>query len=455
MMVESIVKSSSSSWTLKSSTSDDHSTVHDVEKVAEVPKKEPEAAVTSELTDYPEGGLRGWLAVAGSFIFQFSCFGYLNAFGVYNDYYVRTYLNEKYTSSEIGWIGSVQLLLIYSMGIVSGRAFDAGYFYHITIIATILFTFSLFMLSLTQPQQYYQVFLAQGLGNGIAMGLLYTPGLAVVSHYFKRRRAFVMGIAAAGTAVGGSIHPIMLNKLFYGSVGFHNGVRASAGFNLGLLIIAILFTKPRLPPKKHEGSLLENLRTFLREPAYLITILGTIFAAMGFYYPLFSLQLYAIEHGVNSTFAFYLLTILNATSLFGRVISNLAVNKYGVMNTMLLCTIGAAITVFSELAVKNLVGIIFFSIVFGFFVGSYAGLLGPMLSAQARNDTEIGARIGICFMFTGIGALVGNPIGGALVTSSYIWWRAIVFSGVFLTLGAMCFIGARLMFAKKKGTAFV
>ena len=76
-----------------------------------------------------------------------------------------------------------------------------------------LFTFSLFMLSLTHRQDFLQVgnsfvravvftaalqvYLAQGLANGIAMGMLYVPSLAIVSHYFKRRRAFVMGISAA------------------------------------------------------------------------------------------------------------------------------------------------------------------------------------------------------------------------------------------------------------------
>ena len=42
-----------------------------------------------------------------------------------------------------------------------------------------------------------QVFLAQGLANSIAIGLTYVPTLAIVSHYFRRRRAFVLGISAA------------------------------------------------------------------------------------------------------------------------------------------------------------------------------------------------------------------------------------------------------------------
>lgn len=71
------------------------------------------------------------------------------------------------------------------------------------------------------------------------------------------------------------MHPIMLNQLFHGRTGFNNGVRASAGFTTGLMVIGILLMKPRLPPKKkHDGSFVISFRTFMREPAYVLVTLG-------------------------------------------------------------------------------------------------------------------------------------------------------------------------------------
>ena len=55
------------------------------------------------------------------------------------------------------WIGSVQLGFLFMLGLVAGTLFDAGYFHHIMIFGCALFTFSMFMLSLAQPQQFYQV----------------------------------------------------------------------------------------------------------------------------------------------------------------------------------------------------------------------------------------------------------------------------------------------------------
>jgi MFS family permease len=62
----------------------------------------------------------------------------------------------------------------------------------------LLLPFRLFMLSLCQPHHYYQHFLSQGVGQGLGMGLMFLPCLTVTSHYFRRRRSFVMGIVISG-----------------------------------------------------------------------------------------------------------------------------------------------------------------------------------------------------------------------------------------------------------------
>lgn len=54
------------------------------------------------------------------------------------------------------------------------------------------------MLSLAKPHQYYQIFLSQAIGMGIGMGLVIVPALSLPSHYFRRRRAFAMGLVFAG-----------------------------------------------------------------------------------------------------------------------------------------------------------------------------------------------------------------------------------------------------------------
>ena len=55
------------------------------------------------------------------------------------------------------------------------------------------------MLSLVQPHHYYQNILAQGVGMGLGMGLIFIPSLTVTSHYFRVKRSIAMGFVIAGT----------------------------------------------------------------------------------------------------------------------------------------------------------------------------------------------------------------------------------------------------------------
>ena len=84
-----------------------------------------------------------------------------------------------------------------------------------------------------------------------------------------------MGIAASGASLGALLHPIMLNNLFHGPVGFANGVRASAGMIAGALIMAGLLMRTRLPPRKGaQMSLFMAARTFVKDEVYTIAVVA-------------------------------------------------------------------------------------------------------------------------------------------------------------------------------------
>ena len=67
------------------------------------------------------------------------------------------------------------------------------------------------------------------------------------------------------------IHPIMLNKLINGSLGFHNAVRVSGAMNVSLLLLAMALMRTRLPPKEKAETF--PIKKWLREPAYLVIFL--------------------------------------------------------------------------------------------------------------------------------------------------------------------------------------
>ncbi|KAJ3725172.1 hypothetical protein C8R42DRAFT_660713 [Lentinula raphanica] len=87
---------------------------------------------------------------------------------------------------------------------------------------------------------------------------------------------------------------------------------------------------------------------------------------------------------------------------------------------------------------------------YGLFAGSYVGLINPLLASLSRSSSEIGLRMGIAFFFSGIGGLIGTPIGGALLTEKFIWWQAALFSGTMALIGSVCFAAMLILLHRKK-----
>lgn len=117
-----------------------------------------------------------------------------------------------------------------------------------------------------------QVFLAQGVGVGLGVGLLFLPSLSIVSHHFRARRAIATGIVVSGASCGGIVFPIMLNHLFANpKIGFANGVRLSGGVIAVLLGIANGIMRTRLPPKRRGLAAVFNaevMRRIVSDGAY-------------------------------------------------------------------------------------------------------------------------------------------------------------------------------------------
>jgi hypothetical protein len=77
-----------------------------------------------------------------------------------------------------------------------------------------------------------------------------------------------MGLVVAGASLGAVSHPILLNNLINGKLGFANGVRASAGMISGLNFIACLLMRTRLPPQPKAVSYTRVLKNSFTDPAY-------------------------------------------------------------------------------------------------------------------------------------------------------------------------------------------
>ncbi|KAJ7452197.1 major facilitator superfamily domain-containing protein [Mycena galericulata] len=405
------------------------------------PKEDPEKVPSLSVPEFilPEGGREAWLTMAGAWMVQFCTFGYINAFGVYQDYYTREFLVNK-TAADIRF---TILLLHYAMGVVVGRAVDAGYFHHMMAVGSTLYVLCIFLLSLAHAGQFYQIFLAQAVGMGIFPALIFLPSFTIVSHHFKRRRALAMGIVTSGAACGGVVFPILLNQLNR-HTNFTTAIRASGGVIGALLLFANLTMRTRLLSKiQAVESTVEQQQVeqpldwkgMFTDIGYISALVGAFFTSLGLFFPFFYLQLYAVTKGVDKQLAFYLLTLLNGGSI--------------IVSSLYAC----AILIFVMLKINTFAGLAVFAVLYGFTSGAYASLMPTNFVGFSNHPGEFGVRLGIAFTAVAPAMLVGNPISGALLgpTGHFTWAPSIIYNAIMVATGATFILISRILYIKNKG----
>lgn len=100
-------------------------------------------------------------------------------------------------------------------------------------------------------KEHYQFMLAQGLLGGIATGMTMSLGMTAIGQYSNKKRGAAMGIAIAGSSVGGVVFPIALAKMFANpKLEFGWTVRIVGFIMLAVLAASCPPIKARLPPRK-------------------------------------------------------------------------------------------------------------------------------------------------------------------------------------------------------------
>jgi MFS family permease len=389
----------------------------------------------------PDGGLLAWTQVFCAHLVVFNTWGSLQTFGTWQSYYT-THLPEP--ASTISWIGSVQLCLTFSLGPLAGRALDAGYYHHTYLAGLALATIGIMCASVST--EFWQVFLAQGVAQGIGNGLQFAPTLSLVGTYFKRNRAAAFAVISSGSSTGGLVYPLIVRTMIP-KYGFGWTMRTIGFVTLVLGLLSGTFLRQRTKPRK-SGPLLE-LRAF-KEPAYTLYCAGMFLAFWGIFFPFYYLPSFAVSvsHFSSGT-ATLVLLVANVIGIVSRVcVSSLADRKFGPTTLMICCITLLALVDLLWMTLNHLhhptAGVWVFAVVFGLVAASVTGMFPAALSGLTKDLNKQGARMGMAFGVAGISGLTGPVIGGALVQragGSYV--GAQVWAGTSLLLAALLLTASR------------
>ncbi|KAJ6622513.1 major facilitator superfamily domain-containing protein [Mycena sp. CBHHK59/15] len=391
----------------------------------------------------PDGGLKAWLTILGASLVALATFGPVNAYGAFNDYYETTYLSN-YSPTLISMIGSIQLFMLYIFAGLSGAMFDAFGPRYMIPASGIVASFAVFMLSITKPQQIYQQYLTQAVLFSFGASFAFFPSLAVCAHWFKRRLAFAIGFPVGAASLGGIIYPIMLNRLIP-RIGFGWTIRILAFIVLACYAVAsftITTPRPRKPLPR-----LSQLLAFgaFRDPCYTCLCLGGWFSVFSTFNPFFYVGLYDVVANGASVLTPYYLAIMCATAIAGRILPGFIADRVGRFNVISVSTAFSGILIlalwYTSTAQPNLIA---FAAIYGFASGPFFSLLTACV-AQISPIEQVGARVGMAFVFMSSGALAGTPIGGVFIRTETVpnFKHLILFSGIMALVGSAFFTLAR------------
>ncbi|KAF9343794.1 hypothetical protein BGX26_005196, partial [Mortierella sp. AD094] len=148
----------------------------------------------------PDGGLRAWLVVIGSFLIHCYCFAPTEyIFGIFELKYLELYPSSSHGS--IAFIGTLGSSMTYFAGFVSGVYADKVGYRTTALLGTCLMALALILASFAD--QIWQLYLSQGVLLGIGASLVYYPAIGAPSHWFDAKRGLALGLAVSGTGFGG------------------------------------------------------------------------------------------------------------------------------------------------------------------------------------------------------------------------------------------------------------
>ncbi|CAK7915550.1 probable transporter Mch4p [[Candida] anglica] len=426
------------------------------------------------IEDFPDGGIKAYFVLFGSFLGLTVCFGLLNSIGAIQAYLSQNQLKDV-DSSTVAWIFSILFCISYSFSIFVGPYFDT----HgptVPLVGGAILTVG-GLLAVANSQNVWQFILSLSICVGIGLALCFTPLVAVVSQWFYLKRGRATGLATTGGSVGGIVIPLLLRGL-YPKVGFSWAIRTLALLCLVCMIIAILLAKGRTirgsnpspgdssndgidldPEASHEKSTGKKFKQlfFGGDVRYLdfshFLDMKYTFLTVGIFLEELALMLivtyfatYAISQGASESDSYLLLTVFNATGIPGRWIPGHFSDIIGHFNVMLLMLTGVCLSVFLIwLPFGNHHSVLWvFAAVCGFFSASILSLT-PVCLGSITPHRQFGERFGMMYAIVSIGNLFGFPMAAAIIGngSKKNYDIFVVFCGILVILGTISIATSR------------
>ncbi|XP_054094308.1 monocarboxylate transporter 2 isoform X2 [Callithrix jacchus] len=293
----------------------------------------------------PDGGW-GWVVVGAAFI----SIGFSYAFPKAVTVFFKEIQQIFHTTySEIAWISSIMLAVMYAGGPISSVLVNKYGSRPVVIAGGFLCCLGMVLASFSSS--VVQLYITMGFITGLGLAFNLQPALTIIGKYFYRKRPMANGLAMAGSPVFlSSLAPF--NQYLFNTFGWKGSFLILGGLLLNACVAGSLM-RPLGPNQttsksknntgiREDDSGLKKIKTqkstwekvnkyldfsLFKHRGFLIYLSGNVIMFLGFFAPIIFLAPYAKDQGIDEYSAAFLLSIMAFVDMFARPSVGLIANS--------------------------------------------------------------------------------------------------------------------------------
>jgi len=334
-----------------------------------------------------------------------------------------------------------------------GKAIDRYSLRGLMIVGAVLLSLGLLLLSLSQSMvQVIAVYAVCFSVSVVIMGPMAASSLLV--RWFHRRRGLMIGIAGSGTAIGGLIIPPLL-QILIDEYSWRAALQIFSviAFLLTVPVIALLtVNRPSDKGLSVDGQP-ANTEAHEQQQSYQPVTTGTLLRYPGFWFLAILLSLVfsgataissnlmpiVIGVGVDATRGAFLLSILSAAGLLGKLACAGVVDRTAGRLVFAIILSGVAASVSGILFAKSYWTLAMATFAIGFFAGG-ASPLWSVLLAKIYGPQNFGRVMGLMTPLLMPGTLLAPPLFGYIFDRTGSYDYAFIGYIILLVVGILLFL---------------
>lgn len=423
----------------------------------------------------PDGGW-GWVVVGASFISIGFSYAFPKAVTVFFKEIQQIFTT---TYSEIAWISSIMLAVMYAGGPISSVLVNKYGSRPVVIAGGLLCCLG--MVAASFSTTVVELYLTVGFVGGLGLAFNLQPALTIVGKYFYKKRPMANGLAMAGSPVFlSTLAPF--NQFLLNSYGWKGSFLILGGIFLNACVAGSLMrpvepkqtstsknkigmrandSSVKKSPKKE--SIWERINNYLdfslfTHRGFLIYLSGNVIMFLGFFAPVIFLAPYAKDKGIDEYSAAFLLSVMAFVDMFARPsVGFLANSKFVRPRIQYFFSFAIMFNGLCHLLcplAQDYTSLVLYAVFFGLGFGSVSSVLFETLMDLVGPE-RFSSAVGLTTVVECCPVLLGPPLAGKLVDETgeykYMYMACgaiVVLASIWLLIGNA--INYRLLAKEKK-----